>query len=278
MPLALTPTPAPALSGLTATGALGGIKLLWNAPISTDLAFCEVWVSQTNDRTQATLAATIIGTSYFYQTATGNTRYFWVRSKNIYGRTDGAWEPALPTSGAVGKPTVITSADIDPNLITPNSVKFVEFNDNSFSSMNESDVNVFVPMTTQVYTFTGTGASTIFQFTAGQVGYWDGATNNPGTALAGGQSLHIDLEVVITNTTTGVQIYDQSVNDVTYYNCQVTGTTTVSHPNAAAFNFTFPPSTMVSGNNFRATVKWRKRGTPVGNCMCSQRYCKFDAR
>lgn len=114
----IIPTSAPSLSNLTATGVIGGIKLLWDSINDTTYFATEIWSSSTNDRTTATLAATVLDNNYFYQLATNSTKYFWIRAKNIYNRSDGAWHPTGSTSGVSATSQLVQSADLASAVTT----------------------------------------------------------------------------------------------------------------------------------------------------------------
>jgi hypothetical protein len=96
--LAITATPAPTLTNLRAEGIYGGIQLTWDIPSDDTYYSTQVWGSQTNDRSTALLLGEVTSSNWIYRTGLGETWYFWVRSVNIYGRADGAWEPVSDIS------------------------------------------------------------------------------------------------------------------------------------------------------------------------------------
>lgn len=117
--LAITPIAAPTIAGLAATATLKGILLTWTALQDSTLFAVEVWVSTTNDRALATLLATVTN-NYFLHTglASNTTRYYWARSKNIHGRTDGAWTPSSSTAGISATTLLAQTDDLNPNAAT----------------------------------------------------------------------------------------------------------------------------------------------------------------
>ena len=122
--LAIVPKPSPSLSGLSARGdtAGTGVLLSWVIPNNPDYFQSQVWVSTSNNRASATLAATIDGNSYFYILPTSQTRYFWVRSVNIYGYSTGAFEPVSSTGGVSATVSAITTIDIAQSSITKTTI------------------------------------------------------------------------------------------------------------------------------------------------------------
>lgn len=117
--LSITPVAAPTLTGLTVTATLKGILIAWDALQDATLFATEIWVSATNDRTTATLLATVTGNYYLHTGLTSNVaRYYWVRAKNTYNRTDGAWTPVSATAGASTTTLMAQTADLNPNAAT----------------------------------------------------------------------------------------------------------------------------------------------------------------
>jgi hypothetical protein len=92
----------PTLSNLVATTMPEAIKLRWDTPLDDTFWQTEVWVATTNDRSTATLAFTTFDNTYIYTTTGGTTRYFWVRSYNVFGYNNGPWYPVGSTSGVSG--------------------------------------------------------------------------------------------------------------------------------------------------------------------------------
>lgn len=100
-------------SGVTATGTAGGIVVGWvnNEPG----AVVEVYASAANDRTGATLAGEVLGSSLFIPVTAGQTRYFWLRARLANGARS-AWVnggaaletetniTATATAGSPGEP------------------------------------------------------------------------------------------------------------------------------------------------------------------------------
>lgn len=117
--LDLTPVAAPTLTGVSAVATLKGILIAWDALNDSSLFGAEVWVSATNDRSTATLLATVT-TNYYLHTglASNVTRYYWVRAKNVYMRVDGAWTPASSTAGVSATTLLTGTSDIAANAVT----------------------------------------------------------------------------------------------------------------------------------------------------------------
>jgi hypothetical protein len=83
--LAIRPRAPAKLTGLTATNAVGGTTLKWNAsPFISDQY--EVWYNTSNTTSGATKLATIEANHYTATNlSTANTYYFWVRTINAVG-------------------------------------------------------------------------------------------------------------------------------------------------------------------------------------------------
>lgn len=117
--LNLTPIAAPTITGLAATATLKGILVTWDALNDTTLFGVEVWSSATNDRSTATLLATVTANYYLHTGLASNmTRYYWVRAKNIHMRTDGAWTPVSSTAGVSATTLLTGTSDIASNAVT----------------------------------------------------------------------------------------------------------------------------------------------------------------
>lgn len=117
--LVITPIAAPTLANLSAVATLKGILVTWDALKNTTLFAAELWVSETNDRAAATLLHTCTANYYLHTGLPSNvTRYYWIRAKNIYERTDGAWTPILSTAGVSATTLLTQTGDINPNAVT----------------------------------------------------------------------------------------------------------------------------------------------------------------
>lgn len=148
--LAITPVSAPTISGLAATATLKGVLLTWDALQDTTLFAVEIWASSTNDRATATLLTTVTSNYYLHTgLASGLTRYYWVRAKNTYGRTDGAWTPVSSTAGVSATTLMTQTADLNPNAAT--SV----FVSQSIVPFSQTVYDTYQGVTR--YTFPGTG-------------------------------------------------------------------------------------------------------------------------
>jgi hypothetical protein len=126
MPLDIRPVAAPTLNNLAATATLKGILLTWDALLDATLFAIEVWAGTTNDRNAAstTLLATVT-TNYYLHTGlpSPSTRYYWIRARNIHGRTDGAWTPSSATAGVSATTLLTQTPDVQQYAI--NSITFL---------------------------------------------------------------------------------------------------------------------------------------------------------
>ena len=111
----ITNTTPLTLTSLIITGSIGGNQLDWDTPVQPTFWETEVWVSDDNDRSNATLLTTTIGTSYYHQVTSGLTRYYWIRTKDSFGNTNGVWEPLSSTGGVTATPEKILPVDLGFN-------------------------------------------------------------------------------------------------------------------------------------------------------------------
>jgi hypothetical protein len=142
--LNVIPTPAPTLSNLVITSTIKGIQLKWDVTDDPTHASTEIWHSETNDFGIATKLAEVWDNTYIHVDAPiGITRYYWIRSRNIYGRTDGNVLSGSAT------PAAVQTTDVAPNAITSVSI----FQNSAPATLVTYDVwsNVFLA------TFPGTG-------------------------------------------------------------------------------------------------------------------------
>jgi hypothetical protein len=115
--LNITPTPAPTLSNLVITTTIKGLQLKWDVTEDPTHASTEIWHSETNDFGTATKLAEVWDNTYIHVDAPiGITRYYWIRSRNIYGRTDGNVLSGSAT------PAAVQTTDVAPNAITSVSI------------------------------------------------------------------------------------------------------------------------------------------------------------
>jgi len=109
-------------SGLTATGGIVKISLIWDIHPDKDFSAMEVWSSSTNDRETATMAALVKTTSWTDEIgSSGQTRYYWIRARN----TSGIVSPFYPNdanSGLGAITTGISETNIDDFSITATKI------------------------------------------------------------------------------------------------------------------------------------------------------------
>lgn len=170
---------APTLNNLQVYNTLGGANLEWDADVSTDVGWgTEIWFATTNDRSTATLVTTVkSANTYFWQDDSGATGYFWIRSINDFGYSNGAWEPLGSTSGvalnvpnvSISPTTSVSSASTssgssftsaDPTTWnTWTSQGYVNF---TTSSSGSGNINGWISQYASFSAITGAGA---FEFT-----------------------------------------------------------------------------------------------------------------
>jgi hypothetical protein len=138
----IQPIVAPTLSGLTATPALKGNLLVWDAIDNPLLFSAEVWASQSNDRATATKIATVYDNTFMHLTTSGSKWYYWIRAVSIYQRADGNWYPASSTAGIESTAGLAQTADIANNAIT--SVSVAQSNSSVTQTNYGAWENVFV--------------------------------------------------------------------------------------------------------------------------------------
>jgi len=93
-------------TNLTATAVRGGALLSWSNPVYTVFDFVQIWVSNTNVRSNAA----VIGTTrddVFYDNVSepDRARYYWVRVVDKYGQFS-EYEPSTTTTTAVAFPLI----------------------------------------------------------------------------------------------------------------------------------------------------------------------------
>ncbi len=93
-------TVAPAApTALTASSAFENIFLSWSNPSDIDFKHIEIWASETNDRTAATLIGLESGIGYVHSgLSTGDTWYYWIRAVDTSGNASGYY-PSSSTAG-----------------------------------------------------------------------------------------------------------------------------------------------------------------------------------
>lgn len=127
------------LSDLTTEPAIGGISLTWTVPeetgqISNHYA-TEIWASRTNSHASTTLVASVQGSSYVFPAPPGEVWYFWIRSTNVWGRTDSPWHPLVTaeTSGDTGWKTPGSYTNSDFGSSTTANLSNVTTEDGNFA-------------------------------------------------------------------------------------------------------------------------------------------------
>jgi hypothetical protein len=114
----ITPIVAPTLSGLTATPAIRGNLLTWNALFDSTLFSVEIWAASVNNRASSSRIATVTTNSFMHLTTAGATWYYWIRAVSTFQRADGAWFPVSATGGVSSTSLLTTTSDIGLNAVT----------------------------------------------------------------------------------------------------------------------------------------------------------------
>lgn len=117
--------PPPDLSGLTTEATSAGLLITWVAPIDQTLWGTEIWYSESNDRSTATLLETITAANHYTLSNLGTgatTFYFWIRAVGIYNQTNGNWYPVSSTAGISGISGLNGTFDITANAITETTI------------------------------------------------------------------------------------------------------------------------------------------------------------
>lgn len=155
----LLPVPAVTLNNLTAPSILDGVKLAWDALFDINLFTVEIWRSDDNDRSNATLKGNALGSEFLDESAiAGNTYFYWIRAKTFDGRTDGAWEPVSATGGvqsdtlfvtfgviadsAVQTTTLAANAATDMTVVTENAIVLTDTFDTEWNKLMKIDFTV----------------------------------------------------------------------------------------------------------------------------------------
>lgn len=106
------PVTAPTLTGLTAVAGVRAIVLAWDVPNDSKHAKTRVYYATVNNTAAATLVAEVSGNTFTHTGLSTSTRYYWVRSVNVYGREDGGWS-AVASIGS----TLLTELDIAASAV-----------------------------------------------------------------------------------------------------------------------------------------------------------------
>jgi len=102
-----TDTPPGAPSGLAATAMYLSVFLEWTNP-TFNFSETEVWISDTNDRTAATLLASTVAPIFQIEREDGDTAYIWIRSNNSAG-TPGPFNTGETAGTSIAALTTIDS-------------------------------------------------------------------------------------------------------------------------------------------------------------------------
>lgn len=136
----LTPPGAP--SSLTATVAVGAVRLDWTNPTDTDLAYVEVYEHTTDTRASATRIAKVAGTSYVRSgLAPNDLRYYWVR--------------AVDTSGNVGAYNATAGVTTTSSVAAPASLSLAAASTIAEDGTVQSRVTATWPVSTDGYVLNG---------------------------------------------------------------------------------------------------------------------------
>jgi len=113
-------TPPPAISGLTASGALQNVIISWDLPLNSNYAHAEVWRADSNSIGAAIKIGTSAGTVYVDAIGESSvTRYYWCRQLSDAGILG----PFNATSGVSASTAQIGATDIGPNSISTGMIQ-----------------------------------------------------------------------------------------------------------------------------------------------------------
>lgn len=138
-------TPDPPTSLSATNSVFKAIRLSWTPP-ADDFDMMQVWVSDTNDRSLATLLA-ITRSTYFIHTdlpAPAN-RYYWIKAVNPDG-LESTFYPASPTGGILGQSVTVAPGDLAPGATGPlvvTSLPAVTVADDGFVVLLTTDKKVY---------------------------------------------------------------------------------------------------------------------------------------
>jgi hypothetical protein len=93
------------LTGLTAVDSPAGvgIQLTFTVPKNSNIDAIEIYASFGNNRANAVLVTTIVGTKYFFPALPNRQYYFWGRGVTRYGLANGNYFPLSATAGVPAK-------------------------------------------------------------------------------------------------------------------------------------------------------------------------------
>lgn len=108
----ITPVVATTIAGLAASAGVRAIVLTWDIPSDSKHAKTRVYYATTPDTSAASFVGEVMGNAFTHSGLSTTTRYYWVRSVNIYGREDGGWSN-MATIGS----TLLTELDIAASAV-----------------------------------------------------------------------------------------------------------------------------------------------------------------
>ena len=97
---------------------IAGIILAWDVPQAQRYAYTEVWRAENvNNRSQATIVATLRDTTYLDRDVSyGTTYYYWVRHVDTTGQTS-EYFPVSATGGVGASPRQVTTSDLSDEAV-----------------------------------------------------------------------------------------------------------------------------------------------------------------
>ncbi len=105
-------------SGLTVDSTFKYIILSWTNASSPNVQYTEIWRSDDNNRSHASLVGISDGTIFWDLIGTtGTTKYYWIRTKNLNGG-NGPWLPSSPTGGVSATTAQLQTGDFADLSIT----------------------------------------------------------------------------------------------------------------------------------------------------------------
>jgi hypothetical protein len=232
---------APAVTGLTVDPGIGSTILAWDTVSDPSFSVVEIWRATVNNRASATKVGEARASFTDTGLTPGTPYYYWVRTKNTVGRSNGPWEPTSPTGGVSSTPLEVVTEDIEVDATT-SLVVSVDDNDVTISSgtygsyISLVDINI-----------TGHGFPTIIHFSD---------IVNPGSAnlnsIANGVWINYEFKLMDTTTSPHTEIVTNT------YTCYM-------FRGVSGFleTWQFPPVdrivfTLEDGHTYNYTVKFSK--------------------
>jgi len=108
-------------TGLTATGKPFGIRLDLTYTRTTLFEVCEIWASETNDRSTALMIRDTDDEKYIYSAEPEDTHYFWIRTRDVFDNVSG-WYPDSSTAGVEGSATMVDADNFVLDAMTEGAV------------------------------------------------------------------------------------------------------------------------------------------------------------